>query len=68
MEIVADDQQLADKLHGDLAIEFVVVAEFHFIGGGFGVVIELAGMGAAARTPWPARWQARLPLSISRCG
>src|SRR5215207_9529208 len=52
MEIVADDQQLADELHGDLAVEFVrPVAKLHFIGGGFCVVIELAGMGAAARTP-----------------
>jgi hypothetical protein len=52
MEVVADDQQLADELHGDLAVAFVrSVAEPHFIGKGFCVVIEFAGMGAAARTP-----------------
>src|SRR5215207_7549471 len=52
MEIVADDQQLADELHRDLAVAFVrPVAELHFIGRGFCVVVELAGMGAAARTP-----------------
>ena len=52
MEIVADDQQLADELHRDLAVEFVrPVAELHFISGRFCVVVELAGMGAAARTP-----------------
>ena len=47
MEVVADDQQLADELHRDLAVVFVrAVAERHFIGGRFGVVIEHAGMGA----------------------
>jgi len=43
MEIVADDQVLADELHRDLAVEFVrPVAELHFIGRRFGVVIQLA--------------------------
>ena len=52
MKIVADNQVLADELHVDLAVEFVwPVAELHFIGRRFCVVIELAGMGAAARTP-----------------
>ena len=47
MEIVADNQVLADELHGDLAVAFVrPVAELHFIGRRFCVVIELAGMGA----------------------
>ena len=52
MEVVADNQVPADQLHGDLAVELVrSVAELHFIGRGFCVVIELAGRGAAARTP-----------------
>ena len=50
MEIVADDEVLANELHGDLAVEFVrPIAEIQFIGGRFCVVIEPAGMGAAAK-------------------
>src|SRR3954470_8173799 len=52
MEVVADDQVLADELRGDLAVQFVrTVAELHFISGRLCVVIELAGVGAGARAP-----------------